>query len=145
MALIPVVLYNAVTVGSAGTPNAPYSATQVSPVANNTLTGNAVAFNFVITTGSTPPGPNARMVFRYGFAMASYTNTAAPLIISPNNFDLRFQNTASTTTDFTTQVVIPILGNYLYCWLDPHGMQAPITLTVNAVPIVITNQSFGVK
>jgi hypothetical protein len=146
MSLTATALYNGITIGSSATPQAPYSATQVSPGVNNSLTGNALVFNFIVTNGSASPGTNASMVFNYGFSMSSYTAANASTgIISANKFDLRCPSLASTVIDITTQISIPILGNYLYYWLDVRELKNPITLTVNAIPVALANQVYSAK
>lgn len=145
MALTSTALYSAITVGTGSSRTKEYNVTQLLPQVT-ALTGNAVVFNFVVVTGSTTPGQNGRIVFNYGFAMATYDATAASKgIISANQFDVRFPSAPSTTLDLTTQMSIPIIGNNLYYWLNVTGLIAPITLSIGAVPVPNSNQVFCVK
>jgi len=146
MSLTAIPLYNAVTVGSTATPAAPYQATQISPGVNNTIVGNAISFNFVMTNGANQAGSNARIVFHWGFSMASYTATnAATLgIISANQINLRFPKNPNATIDLTHQITYPILGNYLYYWFDAFELTSPATLTVNAEVVALANQCYSI-
>lgn len=76
--------------------------------------------------------------------MASYTSSvAASGILSANKLNLRFPVAAGATLDKTEQISVPILGSYLYYWLDINNLIAPVTLTINAVVVPVCNQVFS--
>ena len=143
MALTAIQLYNAVTLGTGATPTSKITGTQFLPVATNTLTGNGVAFNYILTSGSTSPGPNASLNFRYAFSMTSYSGTTYTTICNATTLNIKAPKTINTAIDMTGRIVVPITGNYLYTWFDINdGLQAPITVTINAIPIAITNSVY---
>jgi hypothetical protein len=142
MALSPVTIHSGVTLASAATWQAPVHTTGVLPVKSSSIVGNAMALNFIITTPSDVTcGPNATIVFKYGFSSTSYTAANAPTtIVNIKSINLTVPNALSATADYTTSAVIPITGNYFYCWLDLSDFKGPLTsgFTSAAVPIAIS-------
>ena len=133
MAISAITIYNDITLASTATTQVPYSGV-TAPVQVTTLVGNATAFNFIVTSGSTPPGSNASITFKYAFSMEDYSSSpglvAALLPIISNSggaFNLRASNNPSGVKDITTPWTVPILGNFLYCWLELRDFTAPIT------------------
>jgi len=144
MALSPVILYSGVTLASTALPQTPYHGTKVLPVATSSdaIDGNAMALNFVITTPSGAScGPNATIVFKYAFASTSYTASNAPgILVNIKSLNLTVPSAVSTTSDYTTSFLIPITGNYFYCWLDVSDFRGPLTsgFSASAVPVAIS-------
>lgn len=133
MALTATSIYSSQSIG-AGT------GTALNPIKVDvsSVTGNGLAFNFVLTSGSTSPGPNAIVKFHYAFSMNSYTGTDIPTTVgnSASIFRLKFSQTASAVLDITTQFITPILGNNLYCWLDIESFASTATLNASAIGLV---------
>ena len=146
MALSGITINSAATLGTGATVANPAIGTQFLSTATNTLVGNSVAFNFILTSGSVSPGINASLNFRYAFSMTSYSTTGIQSVVGNSStlIALRVPSTPSTTFDITTQITVPITGNYLYTWYDiTNLLVAPITVTTIAIPLQITNQSIN--
>lgn len=144
MAISAVTIFNAITLASTATKITPFGGV-TTPVQVTTLAGNATAFNFIVTTGTVPPGPNASITFKYAFSMTDYIVTPGlskviPIVANSGAlFNLRAPNVASTTVDITTPWSVPILGNFMYCWLELRGFTAPITSGFSAVALPVAS------
>lgn len=140
MAITAVPIYSTITLASTASPTSPYGGVTV-PVQVTGVAGNALAFNFIIATGSTHPGGNANLTFKYAFSMTDYSGSLATVIpVIANSgalFNISMPKKPSSTLDITTPWSVPILGNYLYCWLELRGFTAPVTsgFSASALPV----------
>jgi hypothetical protein len=145
MSLTATTIYNAVTLGTGATPTSPVTGGLLLPVATSTLAGNALSFNFILASGSTTPGPNPAINFKYAFSMTPYSGTTFLGVVSPATIPIRASSIINSINDITPGFSVPILGNYLYTWFDLNGpLNAPITVTVNATPVAICNTLYKI-
>ncbi len=139
--LTPISLYSSQAIAAGST----LGANSIQTNLTSSITGSGLIFNFILSSGATSPGSNPVIYFYYAFSSTAYTDGAilAKLQYPATLVPLRVPTLASTTVDITSKTIVPILGQYLYTWLNTLNF-ASTTATITAqTAIVDAYATFG--